>query len=592
MSETLETATTPHANLDRRTFLKGSMAATAVAAAGSLLAACAPTAPAANNPATAATGDAAAGTSPVAAGYANPDGIGIPVEPDATEEADVIVMGSGMGGLTAAMLVKEQAPEAVVIMLEKQSTLGGNTNFAEGGGGFLNMTPEEARAAVQAEMIQRNFVVDPSLFYALKTQQGDCADWLFGKHGVAVKDYGSGQPLYEGGKGSSAIATMVPQAEDLGVDIRTDARAFALVLDDDYTVTGLQYRAKDGTAVQLNAKAVVVASGGMNTNPDLLKLYANVDLGKVMPLGVGQDGDGHLMVEQTAHGRTGLQTIDGFFAGIGTADDPCGFDSDLNTAAGFQFSSVFVNQYGDRFYDESFGFNTGSQLFFTCIPQVILSQSQAFSIFDESYVQKWEAGQWQNGHNGFDSATKQGQPLAIRAEIERVAGKDWFYQADTIEGLGQAIAADVESFDTEAFASTIAAYNAAAEGAPDDFGKPQEMIWPLATPPFYAAKAGVNAYNTNGGIHINTNAQVVDPNGKPIAGLYASGIATAGWDSQVYGGGTNQPVALWCSCMAARHIVESILGGTFADDWMGDVPMSSILGEGYTNGNPLGHGDE
>lgn len=253
---------------------------------------------------------------------------------------------------------------------------------------------------------------------------------------------------------------------------------------------------------------------------------------------------------------------------------------------------MFVNQYGDRFYDESFGFNTGSQLFFTCIPQVILSQSQAFSIFDESYVQKWEAGQWQNGHNGFDSATKQGQPLAIRAEIERVAGKDWFYQADTIEGLGQAIAADVESFDTEAFASTIAAYNAAAEGAPDDFGKPQEMIWPLATPPFYAAKAGVNAYNTNGGIHINTNAQVVDPNGKPIAGLYASGIATAGWDSQVYGGGTNQPVALWCSCMAARHIVESILGGTFADDWMGDVPMSSILGEGYTNGNPLGHGDE
>lgn len=592
MSETLETATTSHANLDRRTFLKGSMAATAVAAAGSLLAACAPTAPAANNPATAVTGDAAAGTSPVAAGYANPDGIGIPVEPDATEEADVVVMGSGMGGLTAAMLVKEQAPEAVVIMLEKQSTLGGNTNFAEGGGGFLNMTPEEARVAVQAEVIQRNFVVDPSLFYALKTQQGDCADWLFGKHGVAIKDYGSGQPLYEGGKGSSAIATMTPQAEELGVDIRTDARAFALVLDDEYTVTGLQYKAKDGSTVQLNAKAVVIASGGMNSNPELLQLYSNVDLGKVMPLGVGQDGDGHLMVEQTAHGRTGLQTIDGFFAGIGTAEDPCGFDSDLNTAAGFQFSSMFVNQYGDRFYDESFGFNTGSQLFFTCIPQVILSQSQAFSVFDESYVQKWEAGQWQNGHNGFDSATKQGQPLVIRSEIERVAGSDWFYQADTIEELGQAIAADVPSFNVENFVATVQAYNAAADGAPDAFGKPQEMIWALSTPPFYAAKAGVNAYNTNGGIHINTNAQVVDPNGLPISGLYASGIATAGWDSQVYGGGTNQPVALWCSCAAARHIVEDVLGGSFAEDWMGDVPMSSILGEGYQNGNPLGHGDE
>ena len=570
---------------DRRTFLKGGIVAGAAVAAGSMLAACSPQA-SGSSEAGAAEGSAV--PSSIGAGYANPDGIGIPVEPDSTEDVDVVVIGSGMGGFTAAMLTKEQAPDAAVVMLEKQNALGGNTNFAEGGGGFLNMSPEEARAAVQADMIQRNFVVDASLFYALRTQQGDCADWLFGKHGVQIKDYGSGQPLYEGGKGASAIATMTPQAQELGVDIRTEARAFALVLEDEYNVTGVQYKASDGKVVQLNAKALVIASGGMNTNADLLKLYSNVDLGKVMPLGLGQDGDGHLMVEQTAHGRTGLQTIDGFFAGIGTAEDPCGFDSDLNTAAGFQFSSVFVNQYGRRFYDESFSFNTGSQLFFTCIPQVVLSQSQAFSLFDESYVQRWEAGEWQNGHNGYDSATKAGTPLEIRPEIERVQDRDWFYQADSIEELGQAIAADVESFDVDGFVQTVEAYNAAAGGADDEYGKPQQFIWPLQTAPFYAAKVGVNAYNTNGGIHINTAAQVVDPSGKAISGLYASGIATAGWDSQVYGGGTNQPVALWCSCAAARHIVESRLGKTVAEDWMGDVPMTSILGEDYANGNPLG----
>lgn len=570
---------------DRRTFLKGGIVAGAAVAAGSMLAACSPQA-SGSSEAGAAEGSAV--PSSIGAGYANPDGIGIPVEPDSTEDVDIVVIGSGMGGFTAAMLTKEQAPDAAVVMLEKQNALGGNTNFAEGGGGFLNMSPEEARAAVQADMIQRNFVVDASLFYALRTQQGDCADWLFGKHGVQIKDYGSGQPLYEGGKGASAIATLTPQAQELGVDIRTEARAFALVLEDEYNVMGVQYKASDGKVVQLNAKAVVIASGGMNTNADLLKLYSNVDLGKVMPLGLGQDGDGHLMVEQTAHGRTGLQTIDGFFAGIGTAADPCGFDSDLNTAAGFQFSSVFVNQYGRRFYDESFSFNTGSQLFFTCIPQVVLSQSQAFSLFDESYVQKWEAGEWQNGHNGYDSATKAGTPLEIRPEIERVQDRDWFYQADSIEELGKAIAADVESFDVDEFVQTVEAYNAAAGGADDEYGKPQQFIWPLQTAPFYAAKVGVNAYNTNGGIHINTAAQVVDPNGKAISGLYASGIATAGWDSQVYGGGTNQPVALWCSCAAARHIVESRLGKTVAEDWMGDVPMTSILGEDYANGNPLG----
>lgn len=572
-------------NLDRRSFLKGGIAFGAAAAAGSMLASCSPQESKSSN-----TSDAASGTSssPVATGYANPDGIGIPVNPDTTEDADVVVIGSGMGGLTAAMLTKEQDPEAVVIVLEKQNNLGGNTNFAEGGGGFLNMTSEEARKSVQAEMIQRNFVVDGSLFYALRTQQGDCADWLFGKHGVKIKDYGSGQPLYDGGKGASAIETMVPQAEELGVDIRKEARAFALVLADDYTVTGIQYKDADKKVVQLNAKAVVLASGGMNSNPDLLKLYSDADLDKVMPLGSGQDGDGHLMVEQTAHGRTEMQTIDGFFAGIGTAEDPCGFDSDLNTAAGFQFSSMFVNQYGKRFYDESFSFNTGSQLFFTCIPQVILSQSQAFSVWDASYVQKWEAGEWQNGHNGFDSATKQGQPMDIAPELEKVKDKDWFYQGNTIEELGKSIAADVPTFDVDEFVKTVETYNSASEGTADEWGKPQQYIWALKTAPFYAAKAGVNAYNTNGGIRINTNAQVVDPNGKAISGLYASGIATAGWDSQVYGGGTNQPVALWCSCVAALHIVENSLGKTVAKDWMGDVPMSSILGDSYTNANPLG----
>ena len=57
--------------------------------------------------------------------------------------------------------------------------------------------------------------------------------------------------------------------------------------------------------------------------------------------------------------------------------------------------------------------------------------------------------------------------------------------------------------------------------------------------------------NTNGGIRINTKAQVVDPRYKPIMGLYAAGIVTSGWEGEVYMGGTCQPVALWCGRKAA-----------------------------------------
>jgi fumarate reductase flavoprotein subunit len=65
--------------------------------------------------------------------------------------------------------------------------------------------------------------------------------------------------------------------------------------------------------------------------------------------------------------------------------------------------------------------------------------------------------------------------------------------------------------------------------------------------------------NTNGGIRINTKAQVVDPRYKPIMGLYAAGIVTSGWEGEVYMGGTCQPVALWCGRKAAKHIVANLL---------------------------------
>jgi fumarate reductase flavoprotein subunit len=570
--------------IDRRVFLKG----TGVVSVGAALAACSPKTEGGAQESGAAAPDPT--ESMIAPGYANPDGIGIPVTPDSTEEADVVVVGSGMGGFTAAMLAKELAPEAKIVMLEKENALGGNTNFAEGPAGFVNMDAAAARASSLQECKARNYVVDPQLFFHKAVEQGDCADWLFAKHEAPLEFFGSSMPLYAGGSGASVIEVLTPQAEELGVDIRRNSRAFALIMSDEHTVTGLQYRDSDGRAVQIDAKAVVLASGGMNTNRDLLYLYANQDPDKIIPLGVGQDGDGHLMVEQTAHGRSLLQTFDGFFAGMGTYEERGDFNSDLNTAVGFQPTDVFVNQDGVRFYDESMSFADGMTI--TAIPQIILSQAQAFALFDESYVQKWEAGEWENGHNGYDTATKlprSDYPLSIRPEIEKFSSYSWFYQADSLRELGEAIAADVGTFVVDDFVATIEAYNAAAAGAADEFGKPAESIWPLATAPFYAVKAGVNAYNTNGGIRINKHAQVTDPMGLAVAGLYASGIATAGWDSQTYGGGTNQPVALWCSCVAVRHLVVERLGGTVPDDWMGTVRVTDLYPQlqDVASDNPL-----
>lgn len=90
-------------------------------------------------------------------------------------------------------------------------------------------------------------------------------------------------------------------------------------------------------------------------------------------------------------------------------------------------------------------------------------------------------------------------------------------------------------------------------------GKEAENMWPIATAPFYAFRISSGMLNTSGGIRINTNAQVVDDRYKPIAGLYAAGVCTSGWDGEVYGNGTCQANALFCGRTAAKHIVKNLL---------------------------------
>ena len=110
------------------------------------------------------------------------------------------------------------------------------------------------------------------------------------------------------------------------------------------------------------------------------------------------------------------------------------------------------------------------------------------------------------------------------------------------------------------------------------YGKAADYLWPCETGPFYAFQVCSGMLNTCGGIRIDRNAQVCDDRGNPVAGLFAAGVCTSGWDGEVYGGGTCQTVGMWAGSKAARYIVENILGGTVADNWMGDVSLQDQAG--------------
>lgn len=528
--------------------------------------------------------------------YENPDGIGYPrseSELARTEEADVVVVGSGLGGMMAAMITKEQMPDATVIMLEKNAYLGGSTNHAECNGPSQALTESAALARGISHAEGLSYMADPMLMKALCMDQGMNSAWLFEKHGVQYANVG--MDFYVDGDGdgfgdgSSCIATLEAENESVGVDIRTDNRAIALVVSDDgYTVSGVQVL--DGSTdeyYQINCQAVVLATGGMANAMEedgLCGYYTSQDVEKCYGWGSGQHGDGHLMAEQTAHGMAKTLCVVGQFINVRNF----AYTSQLGVCVSMQASNFLVNQEGIRFASEA---GTSGKM--------VELEGSVLSIVGPDLITFWENGGCNKNISGFadilvgaDFNTEEGlqSPFVssttgeyvyyhpdLYGEIESYADNTECFSGDTKEELAAAIQAGIPNFNVDQFLETWEAYDAAcAAGVDEDFGKDaQYLVSPGAEGPYYAFRLTSGVLNTCSGIRINDNAQVVDPRYTPIQGLFAAGINTSGWDGEVYGGGTCQPVAMFCGSKAARYIVENILGGTVADDWYGDDP------EGY-----------
>lgn len=504
--------------------------------------------------------------------------------PDETIETQIVVVGSGLGGFSAAITAMEEGAKKVVL-LEKEGIYGGGTNFAEVFGKG-EATEARARQSAASAFKSSNYVADPMLHYNMALEEKENTGWLFDKHGVkteslnlgggpAVVDTGTGRgampggqgeaggpgpagqggmpaggpSFYAGGNGASCIATLAPQAKALGVDMRLKTQALSLVLKDPYTCTGIRAKTADGKIIEFKARAVVLATGGMSTNKERLAEYTSIDLVKVIIDGPpsGQDGDGHKMVEATAHGRATHLCVTSMFLNVkGFA-----YSSALGVCAAMQPTNLWVNQDAIRFVDEGIVSQTiGAN-------KAVEIQGSVYSIMDQEGFKKYAAGGCQNHYSGFADRLV-GKPIpGLTGEFEKYKRLPDVFYADTIEELGRKM-----GLDSAAFKATVERYNGFSKsGADAEWGKKASNIWPVEKGPFYGFRLSSGMLNTNGGIRINTNAQVVDPRYRVISGLYAAGIVTSGWEGEVYIGGTCQPVALWCGRKAARHIVATMIEG-------------------------------
>ena len=250
--------------------------------------------------------------------------------------------------------------------------------------------------------------------------------------------------------------------------------------------------------VTLNAtKGVVLATGGFGANVEMRNKYNTElwpDLTDVKTTNhTGATGDGIVMAEAVNAKLVGMEYIQLLPMG-----DPVTGSLSGNIEQGVQ-NRIFVNKEGERFVDEGARRDT--------MTKALMEQTDSYMwvIVDKN---SYPTGDTKNNFNeSIDDLVKAGRA----------------FKADTLEDLAKQI-----GVDPVAFVKSVETFNKAVDGtAKDEFGRTL-FDKKIDTAPFYAGARVPTVHHTMGGVSINADAQVIDPNGKVIKGLYAAGEVTGG----------------------------------------------------------------
>ncbi len=465
---------------------------------------------------------------------------------DSTVEADVVVVGAGGAGMTAAITAAGEGKS--VVILESQSMVGGNSVRATGGMNAgktvyqdenefgesagvektlktaaekyadnetitaLAMTVSEQWAAYQANptgyfdsvelmeldtMIGGKGINDPELVETLCANSADAIDWL-DEHGITlhnVSSFGGAsvkrihRPVNAEGKTVSVGSYMIPllqeNCEKAGVKMMLDTTATEILTDANGAAVGVKATGASGETVTVNAKAVVLASGGFGANLDMVVKYKPELKGFMTTNAPGIQGQGIEMAQ-----AIGAATVDMDQIQIHPTVE-------ANTAAliteGLRGDgAILINEEGQRFIDE-----VGTR---DVVSAAEIAQTGSYSwlVVDQAMVD-------------------------ASSVIQGYIKKGYTVTGATYEELGKAM-----GVDAAAFAETMEKWNGYVEAKNDpDFGR-TSFANPLNTAPYYAVKVTAGVHHTMGGLKINANTEVLNEKGEVIPGLFAAGEVTGG----------------------------------------------------------------
>ncbi len=462
------------------------------------------------------------------------------------KEADVVIIGSGGAGMSAAVEAIDAG--ASVIVIDKQSSVGGNTLLA---GSALNASdPERQKQQTMSEAelktIEKILAVEPknetmkvwrdTLKQEIGEYKASGANYLFdspslhklqtyidgdfvaetekvdilGENGPEAIKFleGLGAKWIEqiqaavgatwkrshtpttdlGTKGASFVLPQANYAKEQGAEIMLNSKAEELIMTDG-RCTGVKGTATDGQPFEITAnKGVIIATGGFGANVEMRQKYNNhwatLDESVNTTNGPFATGDGIVMAE-----AIGANLVDMEWIQLIPTYGP-------GVVTPYIENQFYINKEGNRFVHED---GRRDELSKAVLEQ---TDAQLYIISDANTIK--------------DGMT------TIGTNVDERVGNGYTWKADTIAELAEMINVPAENLQ-----ASVDQFNNSLRTGNDPFGR-TVFDKEFGAGPFYAGLTGPMVHHTMGGIQVTTKCEVLDTNGNIIPGLFAAGEVTGG----------------------------------------------------------------
>lgn len=449
---------------------------------------------------------------------------------------DVVVLGSGGAGMSAAIEARKAG--ASVVIIEKTGAFGGNTALSgqyNGAGTRFQKAldiPDTPDVMFEDIMKGGDFLSDEKLVRILADKSAETVEWTVDEVGVELDETFIAQfdvasyPRAHNtalGNNSLLVVALKNKCDELGVAFKMSTRATELLIEDG-TVTGAKAVTSSGQEITFHAnKGVVLATGGFAANLEMVGEYCPEKKGYLISTNAPSiTGDGIIMAKAIGANLVGMEHVQ-----TNPSGNPKTGELMLFAGYGKLDGGFVVNKEGKRFVNDA----------------------DRRDVQCAAYLQQTDSIVYYVWGNEVDQKRKNYEINKKDFDIEASTGS--LIKADTLKEC-----ADYFGVDYQALEETCKHYNEMVRmGKDTDFGRTSNLTV-TETGPYYMASVTPSVHHTMGGVEINIHAQVLDTNGNVIKNLYAAGEVTGGIHGSNRLGGNAVTDAMTFGRIAGQNVVK------------------------------------